>query len=93
MTLEGVDVSGPQLSKWLQPRFHFTQRFGREPVESALRVHRGFDETGVTQHPEVFRYGRLRHVEETLEFTDRSLRRNEEAHNRAPVWLRNDFKD
>ena len=37
-----------------EPGIHFPKRFRLQPVEAALSVHRGFDETGVTQHSQVF---------------------------------------
>ncbi len=63
-----------------------------QPIQSALCVHRGFYETGIAQHPQVLGDGRLRHAKLTLDLSDRLLRRDQEAEDRAAVRLGNDFE-
>jgi len=53
MAFESVYVSGPELAERSQPRIHLFKSFRFQSVETALRVHRGFYETGLSQHPQV----------------------------------------
>jgi len=48
------------LAELSQPVIHLPKRFRLQPVETALSVHRGFDESGLAQHSEVLRYRGLR---------------------------------
>ena len=89
---ESIDVRGPEPAELRQPRIHLSKRFWLQPVETALCVHRRFDETGVAQHAQVFGDRRLRHTKFTLDFSHRLLRRDQEAQDRAPVRLGNDFE-
>ncbi len=49
------------------------QPFRFQPVETPLRVHRGFHETGLAQHSQVLGHGRLRHTKLTLDVSNRLL--------------------
>src|SRR5207302_5674453 len=73
---------GIQLLKW----------FRSQPVETALCVHGGFHETGLAQHSQVLRHGRLRHTKLTLDLSHRLSGRDQEAQYRAAVRLRNDLE-
>jgi hypothetical protein len=53
VAFEGIYVSGPKSTERSQPHIHLLKRFGFQPVETALCVHRGFYETGVSQHSQV----------------------------------------
>ena len=53
VAFESIYVKGPEPSELRQPGIHLLKRFRFQPVETALRVHRGFHETGVTQHAQV----------------------------------------
>ena len=53
VAFESIHVSGPKASELSQPRIHLSKWFRLEPVDTALCVHRGFDETSVAQHAEV----------------------------------------
>ena len=53
MALESIHVSGPEATELSEPHIHFSQWFRSQAVETALRVDRGFDETGVAQHAQV----------------------------------------
>jgi hypothetical protein len=64
-----------------------------QAVEAALPIHRGFDEAGVKQHAQVFRHGRLRHTNLTLDFSNRLLGQAQQAQNGSPVRLSDDFKN
>ena len=70
MAFEGIDVSGPEASEGGQPGVHLLKRFGFQPVETALCVHREFYETGFPENSQVFRHGRLRHTKPTLNLSN-----------------------
>ena len=92
VAFESIYVSGPEPAERSQPCIHLLKWFRSQPVETALCVHRGFDETGLSQDSQVLRHGRLRHTKVTLDLSDRLLGRDQEVQYRAAVWLRNDFK-
>ena len=50
---ESIHVSGPEPAERSQPGIQLLERFRFQPVETALCVHRGLDETGVAQHAQV----------------------------------------
>ena len=93
VAFERIDVSGPEPAERRQPGIHLLKRFRLQPVETALRVHRGFHETGLAQHPQVLGHGRLRHPQLTLDLAHRLFRRDQQAQYRAAVRLRDDFED
>ena len=53
MAFESIYVSGPEPAERSQPGFDLLKRFRLQPVETALCVHRGFHETGLSQHSQV----------------------------------------
>jgi len=53
MAFESIYVGGPEPAELSQPGIHFLKGFWFQPVETALCVHHGFDETGLAQHPQV----------------------------------------
>ncbi|HWY59411.1 MAG TPA: hypothetical protein VNZ03_33410 [Terriglobales bacterium] len=53
VAFESIDVSGPEAAELSQPGIHLSKWFRLQPVETALSVHRGLDETGVAQHAQV----------------------------------------
>ncbi len=67
MAFESIDVSGPESAERSEPGVHLLKRFRFQAVEAALRIDRGFYEAGVSQHAEVLGYGRLGHVQLTLD--------------------------
>src|SRR5258708_4763254 len=71
VTFESIQVSGPEPAELRQPGIHLLKRSRFQPVETALRVHRGFHETGVAQHSQVLGHGRLRHTKLTLDLSHR----------------------
>jgi hypothetical protein len=71
VAFESIQVSGPQAAERSQPRLHLLKRFRLQPVETPLCGHRGFHETGLAQHSQVLRHGRLRHAKPTLDLSDR----------------------
>ncbi len=73
MAFESIYVSGPEATELSQPDIQFSKRFRVQPVETALCGHRGFHETGVTQHAQVLGDGRLRHTKLTLDLSHRLL--------------------
>ena len=73
VAFESIDVSRPEPAELIQPGIQLLERFRFQPVEPALCVHRGFDETGLAQHSQVLGYGRLRHMEPTLDLSNRLL--------------------
>src|SRR5580765_357584 len=92
MAFERIHMSGPEAAEGGQPGIHRLKGFRFQPVEAALRVHRGLHETRLAQHSKMLRHGRLRHAKLTLDLSNRLLRRDQQAQYRAAVWLRNDFK-
>jgi len=73
VAFEGIHVSQPEPAERSQPGIDLLKWLGFQPVEAALCVHRGFHETGVSQHSQVFRHGRLRHMKLTLDLSYRLL--------------------
>jgi len=53
VALESIYMSGPEPTERSQPGIHLPKWFWLQPVEAALRVHRGFHETGLAQHSQV----------------------------------------
>src|SRR5215813_12023097 len=85
-------MSRPEPAERSQPGIHLLKWFRFQPVETALCVHCGFHETGLAQHSQMLRHGRLRHTKLTLDLSNRLLRQDQEAQYRAAVRLRNDFE-
>src|SRR6266576_3248187 len=54
-------MTGPEPTELIQPVIHLLEWLWLQAIETALCVHRGFDETGVAQHAQVLGDGRLRH--------------------------------
>jgi len=92
MAFERIQVSGPELTERREPGIHFLKRFWLQAVETTLCVHCGFHETGLAQHAQVLRHGRLRHAKLTFDFSDRLFGRHQETQDRSAVRLRNDFE-
>ncbi len=69
MALQRIDMGRPEPAERSKPGIHFLKRLRPEPVKAALRVHRGFDETGLPQDAKVLRNGRLRHPKLTLDLS------------------------
>ena len=93
MALERIQVRGPEPPERGQPGIHFLQWPGPQPVETTLCIHHRFHEPGLAQHPQMFGHGRLRYPKPSLDLSNRSLRRDQEAQDRAAVRLGNDFED
>ncbi len=53
MVFERVYVSGPEPTELSQPVIDLLHWFWPESVETALGVHRGFDEASLAQHTQV----------------------------------------
>ena len=68
---ESIYVSIPEPAELCQPVIHLLKWLRSQPVETALCVHRRFHETGIAQHPQVLRHGRLRHSKLTLDLAHR----------------------
>ena len=92
MSLERIDVPRPELTERSEPRFHFAEWLGFQPVQTPLRVDRGFHKSSVAQHPQVLGHGRLRHSKLTLDLSDRLFRCHQEAEDRAAVRLGDDLE-
>jgi hypothetical protein len=73
VAFEGIHMSGPEPAELRQPGIDFLKWFRPQPVETALCVHAGFHETGLAQHAQVLRHGRLRHTKLTLNLSNRLL--------------------
>src|ERR1700722_8828903 len=92
VAFESIHVSGPESAELRQPGIQLLKGFGFKPVETALCVHRGFNESGVSQHSQVLGHGRLRHTKLTLDVADRLFGREQKDQYRAAVRLRDDFE-
>jgi hypothetical protein len=53
VAFESIHVCRPEPAERSQPGIHFLKWFGSQPVETALCVHRGFDETGLSEYSQV----------------------------------------
>ena len=53
VAFESVHVSRPEAAELGQPGVELSKSFRFQPVETALRVHRGFHETCLAQHSQV----------------------------------------
>ena len=53
VAFERIYVSGPEPAERSQPGIHLLERFRFQPVKTALCVHRGFYETGISQHSQM----------------------------------------
>ena len=70
VAFESIHVSGPEPAELSQPGIQLLKWFRVQPVETALRVYRGFNETGLAQHAQVLGHGRLRHTKLTLDLSN-----------------------
>src|SRR5580692_5621729 len=86
-------MRGPEPAERSQPVIHLLQWLRLQPVETALRVHRGFYETSVAQYSQVLGHGWLWHMKLTLDLSHRLLRQHQQAQYSAPVRHRNDLED
>ena len=93
MAFERIQASGPELTKRSQPGIDLLKRLCLQPVDPALCIDLGFDETGLAQDAEVLGHRRLGHTELALDLSHRLLRRHQQAQDRAAIWLGDDFKD
>jgi hypothetical protein len=53
VAFESIKVSGPESTELSQPDIDLPKWFRFQPVKTALCVHRGFYETGLSQHSQV----------------------------------------
>jgi len=53
VAFESIYASGPEPTERNQPGNHLLKWFWLQPVKTALRVHRRFHETGLSQHSQV----------------------------------------
>ena len=53
VAFESIYVSGPETTERSQPGIDLLKWLRFQPVETALRVHRGFYETSLSQHSQV----------------------------------------
>ena len=53
VAFESIQVSGPEPTERSQPGIKLLKSFRFQSVETALCVHRGFYETGLSQHSQV----------------------------------------
>jgi hypothetical protein len=73
VAFESIYVRGPESTELSQPHIHLPKWFRFQPVETALCVHGGFHETGLSQHSQVLGHGRLRQTKLTLDLSHRLL--------------------
>ncbi len=92
VAFESIHVSGPEAPELCEPCIHLQEWFRSQSVETALRVHSGFHETGVAQHSQVLGHGWLRHTELALDFSHRLFGQDQQAEDRAAVRFGDDFE-
>ena len=92
VAFESIDVSGPEAAELSQPGIDLLKWSGFKPVETSLRVYRGFDESSIAQHAQMLGDGRLRHPKLALDLSHGLLGGDEEAQDRPAIRLRNDFE-
>jgi hypothetical protein len=92
VAFESIQMNRPEAAELVQPDIQFLKGFRFQPVETALRIHRRFHETGLAQHSQVLRHGRLRHAKPALDLSHRLLGRDQQAQYGAAVGLCNDFE-
>ncbi len=92
VAFESIDVSRPEASELRQPGIYLLKWFGFEPVETALRVHRGLNKPRLAQHAQVLGNSRLWHTKPMFDLSHRLLGRDEKAQYRTAVGLGNDFE-
>src|SRR2546429_1584810 len=85
VALERIDTFGPEPAELIQPVINLLEWLWLQAIETALCVHRGFDETGVAQHAQVLGHSRLRHPQPALDLSHRLLGQDQEAQDRAAV--------
>src|SRR5262249_23258335 len=93
VAFERIYVGGPEPTELIQPGIDFLKWSWFQPIETPLCVHRGFYEAGIAQHAQVLRHRRLRHPKPTLDLSHRLLGGDQQAQDRAPIGLGNDFED
>jgi hypothetical protein len=71
VAFESVNVRGPEATERSQPGIQLLKWLRFQPIETALRVHRGFNETGLSQHAQVLGHGWLRHTKLTFDVSNR----------------------
>jgi hypothetical protein len=54
VAFERIHVSGPEPAELGQPGIQLLERSGFQSIDTALRVHSGFDETSFAQNAQVF---------------------------------------
>lgn len=62
VTLQGIQVYGPEPAELSQPHIHLLEGFRIEAVKPPLSVHDGLHETCFPQHAQMLRYGGLGHA-------------------------------
>ena len=87
MTLEGVEVFGPQAAVWLEPFLEGVERMWFDPVDALLCCRTAGDEAGFAQHLQVLGHRGLADRERFDKLTDAALRPTELVENAAPGWL------
>jgi len=92
MAFESINVSGPEPTERSQPGIDLLKWFRPQPIETALRVHCGLHETGLSQHSQVLGNRGLRKVQLVFDITYGSLGRRKQTQDGAAARLGNDGK-
>jgi len=79
MAFESIHVSVPEPAELSQPGIQLLKGARLQAVQAALRVHRGFHETGLAQHAQMLRHGGLRHMKPALDLSHRLFRQDQQA--------------
>jgi len=92
VAFESIYVSGPEPTERSEPGIDLLEWFGSQPVDTTLCVHRGFHETGLSQHSQVLGNGGLRQSQPLLNITYGSLGGREQTQDGAAARLGKDGK-
>jgi hypothetical protein len=90
--LQSIEMGGPEGAVRSQPVVERPEGLGAYPVQAALAVRAGLNETGFFEHPKVLRDGRLTELQVTDEVSDRTLSVPKKIEDRPPTGLTQDIK-
>jgi hypothetical protein len=89
---QSIAVSCPEGAIGSQPVVERPKWFGAYPVQAALGVSSGLDESGFSEHPKMLRDGRLTEVQVIDDVPDGSLSVTKQVEDRPAAGLAQDIK-
>ena len=92
MGFQSIEVSCPERAVGSQPVVERPEWFSAYPVQAALGVSPGLDQSGFLEHPKMLRDGGLTEVQVIDEVPDGSLSVSKEVEDRPAAGLSQDIK-